>query len=256
MRRPTVIAATIATIVLSGCTGGGERTTAQAASAPAQVAAVTQQSGDAAGAGVTVVGTGTAEGTPDRVLADLAVEVREETVEAALDAANAAATELVQALQDAGVDEDDIQTTDVSIHPEMQEPTPGEAPVTSGYVARNGVRVTVDGVDQAGQVLQQAVDAVGDAARIQGLSLVIADDDPLVAEAREDAFADARATAEQYSDLAGRSLGAVVRIAEPAGAGGGPARVALESAADAGGVPIQPGTQEVSVQVEVTWELQ
>lgn len=264
--RTSIVARTLVLLValfLAGCTAGqdadgdlgGDGRSDSSAAQGAGVAALSAETTSAPASGVTVIGEGRAEGQPSRVLADLAVEVRQASVQEALEAASAAAADLIAALQDAGVEEADIQTRTVNVRPQMEEREPGQTPTPTGYVARNALRVTIDGVEQAGQVLQQAVDAAGDAARIDGVSLTLADDDELVPRAREQAFASARSTAEQYAELAGRTLGAVVRIAEPTGVGG-PTPVAMEAAAADAGVPIQPGTHEVLVRVEVTWELQ
>ncbi len=77
---------------------------------------------------------------------------------------------------------------------------------------------------------------------------------PLAAAAREAAFADARARAEQYARLAGRSLGPVVEIREDDGAPGPVARV-LAAQATSDALVVEPGSQEVRATVTVRWEL-
>ena len=72
--------------------------------------------------------------------------------------------------------------------------------------------------------------------------------------ARDAAFADAMAKAEQFARLSGRGLGRVVSVVEtvlpPSGA---PmlARMAFDGAAT---TPIQAGEVETSVTVEVSWD--
>ena len=245
-----------AAFVLVGCTSGNA--TGNSGAGEGQQVALAQTSGTtvAGPEGITVVGEGRIRGRPDTVEATLGVEIRRDTVQEALDAANQAARDLIAALQDAGVDEADIQTTDVSVHPERIQPDPQQPPTTDGYVARNRLRVTIDGVDDAGSVLQQAIEAAGDAATLDGFVLALREDTELVARAREEAFAHARATAEQYAEVAGVELGSLIGITETSGAGS-VALAATEAAGDAAAsVPIAPGTQDVTVRVTTTWALQ
>jgi len=85
-------------------------------------------------------------------------------------------------------------------------------------------------------------------------------DDPLPAQAqaREKAFAHARAQAEQLASLAGRTLGAVLRVtdgttpAQPGGweqQGGGAMRASLKA------VSFEPGTSTVTATVRVRFAL-
>ena len=73
---------------------------------------------------------------------------------------------------------------------------------------------------------------------------------------RADAFADAKAKAQQYADLSGRKLGKVINISEqvdnptPIGfATGSAAAFAPEKAVD-----IEAGQQAVNVNVTIIWD--
>jgi uncharacterized protein len=110
---------------------------------------------------------------------------------------------------------------------------------------------------RAGEVTQAAVTASGDAARVHGLGLVVGDPAAALAAARELAWRDARARAEQYAALAGTTLGRVLRIDETAGESHGPhfqaaARYVAESAAPA--VPV--GETPLWVAATATWTLE
>jgi uncharacterized protein YggE len=114
--------------------------------------------------------------------------------------------------------------------------------------------VTVRELDRAGAVMGAAVEAGGDAARLQGLSLALEDDAAVQAEAREKAFHDARAKAEQYAELTGATLGDVVWVREQVSTAG-PAPGFTTDAAAAEAVPIAAGSAEVVVTVAVRWSL-
>jgi hypothetical protein len=73
----------------------------------------------------------------------------------------------------------------------------------------------------------------------------------LLTQAREAAWEDAEQKAQQLADLAGATLGGVISINESTVV---PRPVRLEEDARAG-VPIQPGQEEIRVDLQVTWGL-
>lgn len=234
---------------------------ADAAAAPAAQSLAAQSGPNAAAPpGVSVVGEGRVTGTPDTLRATVGVEVTRPAVDAALATANERATAVIAAVRDQGVAEEDIQTRDVSIRPQHGEPRPeGGQPSIEGYVASNLVEVKIRQIDRAGAVLQAVADAGGDSTRIHGVSFTLEDNQQLLEAAREAAFADARAKAEQYAELAGSDLGGLVAVSEqttnrpPAQQFGG--SEAARDAVAAPAPPVEPGQQEVSVRVEARWNL-
>jgi hypothetical protein len=103
------------------------------------------------------------------------------------------------------------------------------------------------------------VGAVVDAAakaganQVYGPNLSIADQTELYKDALADAFEDARDKAEAIAAAAGVSLGDVVNVVE--GGAVYPMPAAEAAAADAGGVPIQPGQQEIQASLTVTFAI-
>lgn len=94
---------------------------------------------------------------------------------------------------------------------------------------------------------------------MHGLGRVVGDPAAALAAARELAWGDARARAEQYAALARATLGRVLRIDETAGESHGPrfqaaARYVAEGAAPA--VPVGETPLQVAVTVTVTWTLE
>ena len=215
--------------------------------------------GAAPAPGITVQGTGRVSGQPDTLTATVGVEVERPDVQAALDAARAGAQRVIDAVVDAGVAEEDVQTAEFDVHPRYEEPSRGSPPAIRGYLVRNLVEVKVREIDRAGQVLAAATEAGGEDARVRGVRFSLEDNTQLVAQARDRAFADARSRAEQYAQLAGRGLGALVSVEETTTPSPPAARFAEggEVAGDAAttSVPIQPGQQEVRVRVTAVWSM-
>ncbi len=245
---------------LGGGLGGGAVDAgpgAAGSAAFAQEAPAATTSAAAIDPGVTVTGVGRVQGRPDTLRATVGVEAERDSVSEALEAANAATEAVLAALRDAGVADRDLQTVQFSVNPRYVDTTTG-IPEISGYVVGNLVEATVREIGRAGDVLQAAVTAGGDAARVQGITFALEDNAALVDAARESAFADARRKAEQYAALAGRELGPLVGLSEVVADPPQPDefRAAAEGGADvAASVPLQPGRQEVGVTVTAVWSL-
>lgn len=241
--RPTRIlgAAVVLLVALSAWLLGGRAATPTAAAAePATT--------DRAREGVLVSGTGQVFGMPDVLRADFGAEARAATVDEALRKANNALTRIRDALVHGGVDRADIQTADVAIFPRYAR---GGGII--GYQVSHRLTVKIRDLDKAGVIIGAAVAAGGNAARLSRVSFAIEDDSALLAEARRQAFADAKAKAQLYAELAARQLGQVVSVTETVrqaqpytelAAGGAPAPVDLA---------IEPGQQRLAVTVTVEW---
>lgn len=98
------------------------------------------------GAAVQVEGVGTATGAPDVLRVTVGVEATAETVQEALDQADAAVLRIFEALRAQEVPERDVQTVSLSIDQayaeDRREPT--------GYTARQDLAVTLRDVQEAG----------------------------------------------------------------------------------------------------------
>jgi uncharacterized protein YggE len=201
---------------------------------------------------VDVVGVGETEGVPDEVTVNFGVRVTRTSVEAALDARSEAAHKLIDALRAQGLDDKDLQTTDLSLYRRHKRHDP-----TEYYVASESVQATISPIDTAGET----IDAAARSSRyvdIGGMSFDIKNDAALITEARANAYADAKKKAEQYADLAGRTLARVERVSETVR---NPGRVYYGAAAgsttsaDRAPAPIEAGTQTVRVRVTIVWQL-
>jgi uncharacterized protein YggE len=198
---------------------------------------------------ITVSATGQAKGTPDVADVVIGVSARGRTASDALDTANDRAAKVIAALKDSGVAEDDIQTSGLSV-----TPTYGDDGTITGYEVSNTVTARLRDVSKAGSVIDAAARVAGDEIRVHGISFGIDDDSALLATARQRAVKRARAQAEQLAEAAGVELGEVRRIDE------GGVVVPFESrqfaeATSTSSVPIEPGTQTVSVQVTVVYAI-
>jgi uncharacterized protein YggE len=248
----SVAAGTVAAIVVVGAYALGHA--GRAAAAVAGVTKVTAADTATAGAGgISVTGTGRATGTPNLLRLQLAVNVTKPDVSSALAAANAAANAVQKALKAGGVADADLQTSGLSIQPNYDSTSGGWRP--NGFQVQQSISAVLRDLPKAGAAITAVVNAGGDAVRIDGASLDIANDTELMNKARDAAFAAAEAKAKAYAKAAGRSLGAVTTISESENTGGPYRMLAAASAAKDIAVPIQAGSQDVSVTVSATWAL-
>jgi len=240
----------------TGSTFVGTSTSATPASSrlsPTTPSATTPVSG---GPGITVSGRADVAGTPDTLRLDLSVVATASSVSGALASANRSADAVQKSLLANGVQRRDLQTSGLSVQPEYDYSN-GAAPRLKGYQVSESVSAKLRNLGRAGNAVGQAVSAGGNAVRVNGISLDLEETSALVSSARDKAFADAKAKAEQYARAAGRRLGEVMSITEDVST---PSPIAMpyaagDSAKLAASVPIQPGTQNVGVSVTVVFSM-
>ena len=190
---------------------------------------------------------GTISGTPDVVTIVIGVQTQSASAQTALDDNNKKAADVIGVLKDSGVAPADLQTSQLSINPSYDE----KGQQITGYQVTNMVTAKLRDITTAGAVIDAAGKTAGDAIRVQQLSFSIDDDSALRAQARADAVRRAQAQAKQMADAAGVQLGAIRSITEAPAAT--PTIYAAMAGADtaAASVPLQPGSQELSVVVQV-----
>lgn len=195
-------------------------------------------------AGITVRGTASVTSVPDRAELSFGVESRGETARAALAANAAEMRRVIAALRSAGAT--DVKTQYVALSPRYNERSEAQ-----GYAATNSVSATVKELARAGAVIDAAV-AAG-ANQVYGPSLSRGDQTALYRQALKTAVENARATAQTLAAASGLSLGRVTAIVEGGGAQPLPYPAAAEKAMDA--TPIEPGTQQVTAAVSITFSV-
>lgn len=203
--------------------------------------------------GITVTGTGTVKGESDTLTLDMGVEVTEPSVAEALDRANTVTKRLHTSLTKAGVDEDDLQTTGLSINPTYDYPASGGSPVLRGFTVSQSVSTTLRDIDKAGRAISDAVAAGGGDTRVHGIHLALEGTGPLLTDARTRAVEDAEAKAKAYARAVGRDLGDLVSITEQVST---PSPIAYHgdvAASAARDVPIERGSQAVGVTVTAVY---
>ncbi|KRE57265.1 SIMPL domain-containing protein [Phycicoccus sp. Soil748] len=197
---------------------------------------------------IEVSGTGQASAVPDVVRLRVGVRCEADDVSSALTDAAGRTAALAQAARDHGVEPSDLRTTDTGVQPRHDR----EGTTVLGYNAYQTLSVTVRDPARAGSLVSAFAGAAGDALTVDHLGLELADPRPLLASARDAAFADARSKAEQYAALAGRELGKVLAVTDVVQGGPQP-RMALMAARTTDGF-VELGENTVTTTVVVRWD--
>jgi uncharacterized protein YggE len=206
---------------------------------------------------ISVTGSGQVDVQPDQALVTVGVQTQAKEAAAAISQNNQGMQQVIDALEQAGVAAEDIQTRVLELQPQFTSPSPNEPapqgpPQIVGYMAVNTVDVRVRDLQRMGDLIDAAVQA--GANQIQNIRFVVSQPQQVTDQAREAAWNDALHKAEQLASLAGTQLGQVQTIQETSA----PSPVFQEVLGKGGGVaavPIQPGTQTVQVTLQVTWLL-
>ncbi|WP_308168417.1 SIMPL domain-containing protein [Nonomuraea sp. NEAU-A123] len=194
---------------------------------------------------IAVAGEGAVSAAPDVMRLNTGVEVRKTSAAEAFAAVRAAAARLTEALKGAGIAPEDLRTSELSLGPEYEV-----YPKVAAYRAAQGVEALVRDLSRADRVID-TVAAVGEEARLNGVSFELSDPAGALVEARVRAFRDAAAKAAQYAELAGRPLGRVVSVTEELR--GGPQPLAFATFAAEEKASISPGHQTLSIGVRVVY---
>ncbi len=216
--------------------------------------------GGAASQGITVVGTGTASGTPDVANVSLGVQTQNASVRMAVQDNQNSMNAILAQLKAIGIADADIRTSNYSIYTQAPAPKPVE-PNSNGsstpepivYVVNNQVDVKVRDITKLSDVLDKSV-AAG-ANNVYGISFSVSDTSKLEADARARAVADAKARAESLAQDAGVSLGSVISITESFNTPGPVYNAAAVQGQGGGGTPIQPGELDVTYSVQIIYAI-
>ncbi len=206
---------------------------------------------------LSVTGTGLVYLTPDVAYINIGVHTEKPTATDAVSANNDQTQQVVNALENSGVDAKDIRTTNFSIYPNTPYDSQTGKPGTTTYVVDNTVYVTVRQLDKLGDLLDATVQA--GANNVNSIQFDVFDKSSAIQQARDQAVKDAQTQAQGLASASGVTLGNVQTISftnnipQPVtdvyGKGGGGLSAAPAS------VPINTGQLTLTVTVDMTYEL-
>lgn len=157
---------------------------------------------------LSVTGEGHVEAVPDRAVIAITVEATDQVLSRAQSEANRRMAQVLAALREHGLADERIRTAWYDATPLRDYNRPRRP--TTGYTVSHRVRVTVEPVERAAELIDAAV-AAG-ASDVDLIRFEVSDQSALMQEVRALAMADAREKARHLAELAGRRLGKAVRI--------------------------------------------
>lgn len=206
-----------------------------------------------AGRFVMVAGHGSVEAPPDGAEISTGVVTEAATARGALNANNAAMRKVIDGLKAAGIDAKDIQTQQFQISPRYRS-YKDRAQEIEAYTVRNQVTVKVRDLARLGEILDQVV-TLG-ANQASNIQFNVSDAERRKDEARKLAVENAMHRARLLAEASGAKLGPVLTITEEV-MGPRPQRQMLaRSSMSAESVPIESGSETLSVRVEMSFALE
>jgi uncharacterized protein YggE len=193
---------------------------------------------------VSTIGHGVITVAPDEATVTAGVHTQAASASAALTENARLMNSVVAALKAAGGDE--LQTQQVSLYPQSDDQGRVNA-----YVADNSVSAKTK-IAGAGALIDAAV-AAG-ANTVSGPTLSVSDRDARYREALGKAVADARLKAEALAKAGGFGVGPVSSVTEQ-GTSAPPEVFQAAGAVAKDATPIEPGTQDVTADVSVTFRI-
>lgn len=202
---------------------------------------------------ITVLGEGSVTAKPDIARINLGVEIVSQTLADAMKQNTTRTTAVIAKLKSLGVADKDIQTTNLSVNVERNFEKGSLGPIT-GYRVANTVVAVIRELNKISDLLDQAIQA--GANNIYGISFNIENSTKQEAEARAKAVADAQARADDIAKLNGVQRGDLIFLSEgssPTTFSSSAAPVALGLGGGGGGPPVEPGSLEIRVRVQITY---
>lgn len=212
---------------------------------------------------ISVIGEGKSKVTPDTLTINLSVSELALSTKEAQTKANEKITQIQSILAKAGVSKDNIKTENLNVYPEYNRSN--NTQTISWYRSQQTLTVELQWqtyVDQGNGIIDE-ISALGNV-NINNTSFEIKDKIKGLAEARQKAFDDAKAKAEQLAKMWGVTLGKPVMITDngiyysPS-----PIYYAKEMAMGAGDASVSSpspslsaGQTEVNLTINVVYEIQ
>jgi len=209
---------------------------------------------------ISVSGTVTKTASPELAYITLSIETLDKSASKSQSDNAIQANQVMAALENAGIAEDDIETSSYNVREEFEWNESMRKSVSVGYKTTNTIRVKVRDLDQVGNVIDVVVNAGANNISNVSFALTKETQAELRTMALKDASENARTKAQSIASGLGIGVGQVYSASESSSyATPSYARnYAMEDAVagSAAPTPITPGDIEFSATVSVQFEIQ
>ena len=192
---------------------------------------------------------------PDIAESSFSVVSRGKNPEELADTNNQKISAVIAFLKSSGLDEKDIKTTGYNLSPDYRYDPQTERNFITGYTMTQTVSVKIRDLAKVAEIIG-GLTPLG-VNQIGGINFTIDDQETALSEARADAFTKAKRKAQEIASQGGVRLGRVLNVSESFGP------IPIPYAYGFGGdsikataLPtIEPGAQELTTQVTMTYEI-
>lgn len=204
---------------------------------------------------LSISATGRVTAHPDIAVVGAGIIAEGKTSAEALAQADKAASALVAEVAAAGIPKADIATEQFSVTPVWGQREQGGRKVDaiSGYQVTNRFTIRVRRLADLGPLLERLVGKGTNS--VSGIAFEVSDIDAKREEARIAAVKTAMRRAETLTSAAGQRIARVLTITEGGGEMPSPVFAKRAMAADAGAVPVEAGTETITAEVSMTFEI-
>ena len=201
---------------------------------------------------VSVIGEAVLRAEPDEAMVVVTLSALDARPGPALENVAHRSDALLGLLDELEIEPSDRSTTGVSVHEDFDHTSEGRRSL--GHRAVSAVAVRLTELELIGRLIARATTELD--ARVDGPRWQIAPHNPVRLEAARQAAANGQRKAQAYAEGVGARLGALVRLAEPDSEVLSRRSSTIQAlAASAGGMPIEPGEQEISAAIVITFTL-
>lgn len=207
---------------------------------------------------VSVQGEARQQVAPDMATLRLDVVVDSIDVSVARSDVDATVGRALQVLADAGVDDDDIDSTGLTVSPQYRWLQESRQQELTGYRVNRSLKLTLRNLDRLGPLLEALTEAGVN--RVHAPQLALHDDEAVYRQVLADATRNARGRAEAIAAALDRELGGPVSVAVISTGMPQPlmmerAAMMADNGAGAVGDSYKPGLIEYAVQVQASFSL-
>jgi len=216
---------------------------------------------------ITVSGEGEEFAVPDSAEFTFSIMEEADTAGAVQQASEEKANEVVMALREKDIEEEDIKTINYSLSPKYEWKTADDCFAYNcpknreqvGFTINQSIQVKVRNIDEVSSLLELVTEK--GVSNVSGVNFTIADEDEVRSVARKEAIDEARAKAEKLADDLGVSLVRIVGFSEggnqaiPMYARTIEASVAFGAADMEESMSVPTGENKVTSNVSITYEI-
>jgi uncharacterized protein YggE len=204
---------------------------------------------------LTLTGEGSAEAAPELVTVQIGVAVTAKVAKDALAENSKLLAAALNAAKENGIEPRDLQTSGLSLRPDIVRADKWPHREVIGYQVNNVVTMRVRDIGKLGGLLDRLVVlGIND---IRGINFSVANPAPLIEQARAEAIKDVMRKAEKYAEAANLRIVRVLELNESGVQAPSPRPMILSRAASAPRpeVPVEAGELTYRAQVNAVFEI-